>query len=366
MPVASSFPSIGSSTRVQQGYMNAPGQADDGFPAYSLSNPTYPSSYGDGQMASGGYKSSDTYNVWSTDGLGQRNQSVSDNLRRASYTNPRYFPSSPNAALGSAHPSAFPSMAHLGTMLPMPRLPSSRPRHSIGSNMQLRSNGMEIGTNSIDLSQLQPGANSRAGTSFPWLDDPLSTNYPSPAHTASTSLSTSNAASHTPLSTGLAQDAPILPHRSSYDFNSQLYSRNPSLSQGVDAAESLTSLGQYNLSRTAPQPTRSPSDHSSDDSTSYGNNGSRNYTFLPNFQGITAAQQPTVGSMPAPYPTQEPATNSLQPRTLSTCSTSDTQATSIQSFTTSHDLSRRASTRQLVGDTNGHNLSDSSTDSSGK
>ena len=345
--------------------MNAPGHADDGFPAYTVNHPSYSASYGDGQMITGAYKGPDAYNLWSVEGSGHRNLSVSDNLRRASYANSRYITSPSNAALSSTNPSAFPSMAHLGNMLPMPRLSSSRPRHSIGSNVQLRSNGMEMGTNPIDLSHLQSGSSSRHSSSFPWLDDRMSENYLSPSHTAGTSLSTSNAGSYAPLSTGLTPDATLLPHRSSYDFTSSLYSKNPSISQGADAAESLTSLGQHSYSRNAPQPARSPSDHSSDDGTSYENNGPRNYTFLPHVHR-NAAVPSTAGSMPTLFSAQEPAVTSIAPRKLSTNSTSDTQAPDRQSFTKPHELSRRASTRQLAGETNGPSLSDSSTDSSGK
>ena len=362
VPVASSaFPSLGSSTRAQQSFLNTPGQTDDGFSAYGSNHLVYPASYGDRQMTTGAYRNSDAY-LWSADASGHRSQAIPDNLRRTSYATPRYFPLASSSALTSTNPSAFPSMGDFRTTLPVPHVQSSRSRYSVGSNVQMRSNGMDMATNSIELGQLQSGSNSRGpSTSIPWLD---SDSFLPASQTLSTSLSASNAASYAPLSISLTPDA-LLPHRSSYDFSSQSYSRNPSLTQGVDAAESLPSLGQYSITRNAPQPARSPSDQSSDDSTSFVNNGSRNYTFIPNIQG-SAATQPPISSMSAPFVVQEPVATSLPPRTLSSCSTSDTQTAGSQNFTGSHELSRRASTRQLVGETNRQSLSGSSTDGSGK
>ena len=363
--VASSIPPTGSSTRMHQGYLCSTGQLDDSLPAYNINQLSYPAPYSDTNMTTSLYKSPDAYNLWSADLPGPRSQSIPENLRRASLASPRYLVPTSGSASSSSDLSAFPSMTHLGNTLPIPRLPSSRPRHSIGSNVHLRSNGVEVGNGQTDMSQLQPGSGVKASTNFPWLDERLGDNYLSSSHIPSTGLSATIGASYAPITPGLTQDVPLLPHRSSYDFTSQLYSRNPSASQGADATESLTNLEQYSLSRNAPQPARSPSNHSSTGSISYENGGSKNYAFLSNVYG-NGLVHPSASSVSGAFPTQASSATSLPSRNLSVASITDAQSSSSQAFTTPHGLSRQASTRQLAADASRHSISDASTDSSGK
>ena len=346
--------------------MCTPGQMDDGSSGYNINQLNYPAPYSDTSLSASLYRSSDAYNLWPVDVPGPRNQGMPANLRRASYANSRYLVSSSNPTSSSPNLSAFPSMAHLENTLPVPHpLSASRPRHSVGSNVQLRSNSLELGINQTDGSQLGSGSTTRASISFPWLDERLSDNYLPSAHTPSASLSGTGGTTYATMTPGLTQDMPLLPHRPSYDFVSQSYSRNPSSSQGADT-ESLTNLDKYSLSRNAPQPTRSPSDHSSNGS--YEHHGPRSYAFPPNVHGNATANT-VAASVTGRYSTQVSLGTSLPPRNLSTASSSDAQATSSQAYAAPHRPSRQASTRQLAelaAETSRHSISDASTDSSGK